>query len=83
MLTTFLLSLLHLWVPLIIGFYLLAKTKADVNAWANTLVNNHMTHIEAATERMATAMESLAEGHKTVMEQQTTFFKDVVDNLKA
>jgi hypothetical protein len=45
------------WLPLLTAFGLVIKaygsTKRGITAWADTLMNNHLSHIQAATEETA------------------------------
>src|SRR5208337_4603867 len=72
---------LKFWLPvvtvvgLIIRGYLSAKKAAS--AWANTMLDNHMAHIQDASEKASTAVIELAGYHKEMLDQQ----REMVTNL--
>jgi len=72
---------LKFWLPvttvigLIIKGYLSAKKAAQT--WANTMLDNHMAHIQESSEQAAKAVVELAGFHKEMLEQQ----REVVNNM--
>ena len=58
---------LKFWLPIITGFTLIYKlVDKGVNAfgdWADKLLDNHLTHIQAATESTAESLKQLVSLH--------------------
>lgn len=73
---------LKLWVPSFGGLYLAFKLYTSVShgvsEWANTLLDNHMKHIQDASERIANSMDLMATDHRESLELQ----RDLVHEIR-
>lgn len=49
------------------GFFIVKK---GISSWANTLLDNHMAHIQASAEKAADAVTELASYHKSTLDSQ-------------
>jgi hypothetical protein len=62
---------LKFWLPMVTAFVLVIKAyrtlSSGVTTWADKLLNNHLSHIQTATEATATL---LAQSHKDQQEYQ-------------
>jgi hypothetical protein len=74
---------LKFWLPvstfLALVYKAYTKAKDGVSMWAETLLDNHMAHIQGASERASDAVVSLASYHKDMLESQ----KDLVKTLSS
>ena len=72
---------LKYWVPVTTVISLGVKayfvTKKAATKWADTMLDNHMAHIEASSERAAAAVTELAGYHKEMLDQQ----REMVSNI--
>jgi hypothetical protein len=74
-------AFIRFWLPIASAVALAGKlflvtrkavtnAKAEVSQWANTLLDNHMTHIQDSAEKAAAAVVELAEFHKGTISAQ-------------
>jgi hypothetical protein len=72
---------LKFWLPVVTVITLMIKgfrsAKSAAQTWANTMLDNHMAHIQASSERAAAAVTELAGYHKEMLDQQ----RDLVQNM--
>lgn len=72
---------LKFWLPVTTVITLMVRayfaTKKAAQSWANTMLDNHMAHIQASSERAAAAVTELAGYHKEMLDQQ----RDLVQNM--
>ena len=72
-------ALIKFWVPIATGFGLVIKAyfavkhgvqgwKTDITSWADALLNNHLNHIQAATETTANLLVEMRDAnHQSAM----------------
>jgi hypothetical protein len=65
---------LKFWLPMLTAFGLVIKAyksaKVGVTAWADALLNNHLAHIQAATEATASLLREAQEYQRKDAETQ-------------
>jgi len=70
-------TFIKFWLPIVTAIGIVGKlflmirkslqnAKNDVSAWASTLLDNHMAHIQAAAERASESLTEMVETNKTV-----------------
>ncbi len=67
-------AVLKFWLPIVTagGFVVKAylSAKKSIGTWANTLLDNHMSHIQEASEKSSAAIIELADYHKQMLGTQ-------------
>ena len=73
--------LLKFWLPLITAFVLVIKgfllAGKGISMWADSLLNNHLFHIEEANEKAAAAIVELSAYHKNSLDLQTGILHEI------
>jgi hypothetical protein len=78
---------LKFWLPLFTGLGVLVRcfiavrnglstVKAEVGEWANTLLDNHMAHIQSAAEDAASCMREMADTNREVAQTMRAMRED-------
>lgn len=74
---------LKYWLPVttVLGLLFKAYTKArnSMSIWAGALIDNHMTHIQAATEKASDAVVQLANYHRDMLDSQHSMVSTLHD----
>jgi len=88
-------ALITFWLPIITAVSLSIKaflairkmfrsTKTAISEWANALLDNHMTHIQAAVEDASKSIGQMAESNRelvtTMKEMRTDFQQSYREN---
>jgi hypothetical protein len=90
-------AFIKFWLPIVSAAGLLFKlflvcrkavtnAKNDISAWANTLLDNHMTHIQIAAEDASASLLQIAETNRTfsntMLEMRNDFQETQKENLR-
>lgn len=85
------------WLPMITALGLVLKlffivrkaikqTMEDIGLWANTLLDNHLTHIQEYAENASTSLKDLSETNREVALSMQAMRKDLkevqIENIK-
>lgn len=61
-------EIIKFWLPLISGFGLVIKAyksaSSGITQWADSLLNNHLSHIQDATEKSASLLQEVRDDHR-------------------
>lgn len=75
-------ALIKFWGPLLTFGSIVVKgffvAKKGISSWANTLLDNHMAHIQASAEKAADAVTELASYHRNTLESQKEMVSEMV-----
>lgn len=62
------------------------RTMDDIGIWANTLLDNHLTHIQASAEQASASLKELSETNREVASSMKSMREDFqetqVENLR-
>lgn len=76
---------LKFWLPMISGFSLAAgiwfKAKKSMQEWASKLLDNHLSHIQTATENTAASLSGLTQALINHEEKEMQVWQGVVRTL--
>jgi hypothetical protein len=76
---------LRFWLPLVSGFAIVVKAymsaKKSVGEWASRLLNNHLSHIQAATQETAASIGVLGKMLLDHQDKEMQVWSGVVQNL--
>jgi cell division protein ZapA (FtsZ GTPase activity inhibitor) len=89
--------LLSFWLPIASAAALIIKTwlgirkwyrqtKSDISEWTNTLLDNHMAHIQTAAEEASVSLREMSETNKelstTMREMRSDFQEAQTENIR-
>jgi len=74
------------WLPMVTAFGLIIKAyhsaTTGITSWADKLLNNHLSHIQAATERTATLLEQAQREQKEYQAKDAEVQQGIVTSLE-
>lgn len=69
------------WLPVLTGFGMVFKAwrvaRGGVTKWADSLLNNHLTHIQIATEQSAKLLVEVRDDHRVAKQEITGIRSDL------
>jgi hypothetical protein len=76
---------LKFWLPMVTAFGLIIKAyhsaAGGITSWADKLLNNHLSHIQAATEKTAALLEQSQKEQKAYQEKDALVQHDITTSL--
>ena len=77
---------LKFWLPMVTAFGLIIRAyhsaAGGITSWADKLLNNHLSHIQAGTERTATLLEQSQRELKMYQKEDSAVQRNIVTALE-
>lgn len=77
---------LKFWLPIITAFTMVYKAygsaKTGITAWADKLLNNHLSHIQSATEETANLMRESIQADSKYREQDARVQQEIITGIE-